>query len=762
MDFKSLLNKDQFAAVETQSQYVRIIAGAGSGKTRVLTYRIAYLVAEHHVEPNRILAIAFTNKVANEMKDRAQKLVEQLTSYFANLHISTFHSFCARFLRSEAKAIGYPSGFTIYDEDDQTRLIRSIGEGLGYRKGDPIIKTATQYIRRSKNKGLYPEDISIKNQFFKEEKECLKFYTLYEQQKESMFALDFDDLLLKTIRILKEFSGIREKWASRYDHILVDEFQDTNNVQYQLIRFLLRPDSSVYVVGDPDQTIYTWRGANQNIIMDFQKDFSPVETVILDRNYRSTEKILKSANVLIAKNKKRIPKNLYTEEKGGDDITLYRGNSAEEEAVFVASKIETLADKDKDEQGNANYSDIAVLYRSSYMTRPFEAELASRGIPYRIFGGLRFYERKEVKDLLAYFNLLLNEKDNIAFERIINVPKRGIGDTSVERIRSEAAAANVSEYEYLRNFAIHGEDSELQNRVVTAMDVLIGKMEDTKKKLTDKFEAYSGILRDFITSIGYFDYLKDIEEVDEDRVGNVNAMFDDITSFIKNHPESTFDEYLQNVTLLTSQDDMNEGNYVSLMTIHVSKGLEFNNVFVISMNQGSFPSMRSEDENGRDGKEEERRLCYVAMTRAKKKLFMSCNSGYSYVTDSRAMPSEFFEDAELKFPRSGYTPYNNSGYSKQSYDRSYQSHNSFFGDGGHISPFVEPEAPKKEPIRDELNGINDWKVGDRAHHEKFGDGVVSEVISESIIVITFESCGKKTLLSTHPMLSRLSSKGGQA
>lgn len=764
MDYASLLNEKQLAAVKTPSQYVRIIAGAGSGKTRVLTYRISYLISEKHVDPSRILAIAFTNKVATEMHDRALKLAQDVLGYAPNLHISTFHSFCARFLRTECKAINYPSGFTIYDEDDQQKLIKNIAVDLGYKKGDEIVKNATKYIQDKKTKGLYPEDIKIKFEAFKDEKECLKFYMLYEAKKSASYALDFDDLLLKTIEILSQNEIIRDKWASRFDHILVDEFQDTNDVQYKLMKLLLRNDTAIYVVGDPDQTIYTWRGANQNIILNFEKEYPNVETIILNENYRSTKTILDAANKLISNNKKRVPKDLYTNHAEGEKIETNMLPKAEDEAHWVGGKIASLAAQDKVD-GEPNYRNIAVLYRSSYMTRPFESELKDRGIPYRIFGGLRFYERMEVKDLLAYFNLMMNPLDNVAFERIANKPKRSVGDTSIERIRNEAAAHNLSEYDYLKSIEQYANESEVPTRVLTTLSALIVKMEETKNKLKDNLEVYSSVLKDFTTDIGYFDYLKDDENPDEDRIGNVNALFDDISHFINTHPESTFQEYLQNVTLLTSQDDMNAGNYVSLMTIHVAKGLEFDYVFVISMNEGAFPSMRAEMESGRDATEEERRLAYVAMTRAKKQLFCSCNTAYSYVTDSHAIPSRFFKEAGLTLPKSyAFTPveggssWNNPSSWNNTYNQS-KGTGDYFADNDAIH-----EAPKAEPVEEKpaTNGITDWKVGDKAHHEKFGDGVVVEIIDKNIIIVNFDTAGKKTLLASHPMLSRAASKGGEA
>ena len=760
MDYASLLNEQQLQAVETKSQYVRIIAGAGSGKTRVLTYRISFLISDLHVEPSRILAIAFTNKVANEMNDRASKLVHELLGYTPFLHISTFHSFCARFLRTECKCIGYPAGFTIYDEDDSSRLVKSIAESLGYRKGDEMVKKAKHYIDEQKLHGRYPEDITITKDSYEDEKICYKFYQQYELKKTISFALDFDDLLLKTIEILKQNAEVREKWQQRFDHILVDEFQDTNDIQYQLMKLLVRPETSIYVVGDPDQTIYTWRGANQGIILGFEKTFPGVETIILNQNYRSTKTILDAANHLIVNNKKRVPKDLFTNQGLGEPIAIKVAGGSEEEARWVGQEIAKIVRLAKRDDGQPDYRNIAVLYRSSYLTRPFEAELKDRGIPYMIFGGLRFYERAEVKDLLAYFNLLLNPADNVSFERIINVPRRGVGDVSLSRIGEEALAHSLSEYEYLRRFEEFANDSDIPTRVVTSLAALIGEMEATKKKLTENLEAYSSVLKDFAQNIGYLAYLAEEEDPEEDRLKNVQSLFDDISHYLNNNPSSSFSEYLQNVALLTSQDDMSGGNYVSLMTVHIAKGLEFNYVFVIGLMQGTFPSIRAESESGRDGVEEERRLAYVAITRARKKLYLSCNTAYSYVTDSRLEPSKFLSEAGLKIPE--YNDWSNPnpdyGYTRQ---KSQSNTGSFFSDGDSLNPFKEE---KPEPIVEKPtdNGIRDWHVGDEAHHEKFGDGKVVEIIDKNIIIVEFQGAGKKTLLATHPMLSRVKSKGGEA
>lgn len=748
-DYQSLLNSRQLEAVTTDSQYLRIIAGAGSGKTRVLTYRIAYLLDEKGVDPYSLLAVTFTNKAAREMQDRVAKLVPNAASF---LQVSTFHSSCARLLRKEAYRLSYPAGFTIFDEDDQEKLIKDIAMDKGLKKSDPLVKRALEYIRREKGRGHYPEDISVSEHSYQGEKECLSFYLEYESKKQDMLAFDFDDLVLMTIKVLKEFPDAREHWSNRFKYLLIDEFQDTNDYEYTLLKLLATPETSITVVGDPDQTIYTWRGANQSIIMRFPNEFAPCLDVVLDQNYRSTKPILDAANSLISHNKKRVPKKLYTSFEGGEPVTLRSSYNADDEARWVTEKIESIVS-----QNGGDYTKIAVLYRSSYVTRSFESSFASHQIPYRIFGGLRFYQRKEVKDVLAYFRLLLNPKDNISFERIANVPKRSVGEATIDRIRAIAEKEGISEYELICNIEKY-DVSSLPSRAVSALIMLSSKMEATKARLQDNMEVYSVILKDFITDLGYYQYIAEDQGIDEDRVANVNALFDDITHFISTHPESNFEEYLQNVTLLTSQDEINDGNYVSLMTVHTAKGLEFEHVFIIFLNDGTFPSGRAVDEEGRDGLEEERRLCYVAFTRAKRHLYLSCNRGYSFATDSTARPSQFFDEAGLiiKTQRDDrpFSPYGGG------YRRERPKTSSFFSDGDAISPFDEKpkEAPKPKPS----NGILDWQKGDRCRHEKFGDGTIKEVIDKSIVVVDFDDGNKKTLMASHPMLSRISKKGGQA
>lgn len=760
VDYAKLLNQNQLEAVETRNQYVRIVAGAGSGKTRVLTYRIAYLIEEMGVDPSRILAVTFTNKAAKEMKDRVARLVPKAALY---LHVSTFHSFCARFLREEAHQIGYPIGFTIFDEDDVKSLIRRIAEERGLKKSDPLVKLSIKYIDSKKTRGLYPEDITLNYESFEHEKDCLEFYTRYEELKREMFAFDFDDLLIVTLKILKAIPEVLEAWKKRFAHILIDEYQDTNDIQAELIRRLMNPETSLYVVGDPDQTIYTWRGANQKIIMDFPNYFRGCKDIILDQNYRSTGNILDAANKLISRNSHRVKKNLYTLSPSGSSITAKRFESRYDEARYVINEIMSIYHRER------TYGEIALLYRSSFVTEPFEKALAAKGIPYRIFGGLRFYQRREVKDVIAYFNLLLNPLDDVAFERIINAPTRGIGDVTLAKIRNGARDNKISEYQFVSNIDQYP-GYGIPSKAVSALTMLVVKMEETKERLTENLESYAAVLRDFITDIGYMTYIAEDQEPDEDRVANVNALFDDINNFIKDNPESTFSNYLQNISLLTAQDDMNlnNGDYVSLMTVHCAKGLEFDYVFIVGLNQGSFPSARASAERPDDGEEEERRIAYVAMTRAKKCLYMTCNSSYTYVSDTHSVPSQFFKEAGLSIPddsrRNTYGGYNNPRSSGSSWSRLWQDSSSddvIFDDGEPLMPFEEKKPtppPVKKPIS---NGITDWKVGDIAMHEKFGRGVVIQVIDSGTIVVAFDTAGKKTLVSTHPMLSK-GFKGGQA
>lgn len=734
MNYQNELNENQYNAVTTEAQHVRVIAGAGSGKTRVLTYRISYLISELNVEPWKILAITFTNKVASEMKNRVLNMIPEVSK---DLSIKTFHSFAAFFLRHEIPILGFPASFTILDEEDQTKLVKDIAAEMGFKRGDKIVGTTLSYIGKQKLLEKYPDDINIVKPAFEDEKTCLEIYQRYEEEKYKNFALDFDDLLLLTNRILEDYPEIRSKWQNRIDHILIDEFQDTNDVEYKMVKYLKKPEASLYVVGDPDQTIYTWRGANQNIILDLNKRYYDMITIVLDRNYRSTQAILNAANKLIAHNKLRVTKNLYTKENLGEAVNVHSSPSSRLEADYVAREISKLK-----QFGGYQYKDIALLYRSNYITMDFETALTRYQIPYKIYGGTKFYQRREIKDVLSYFHLIVNTKDDISFSRIMNVPKRGIGDSTEQLIKEEAKAANKSLYEYIRD--VDNKDSGVPNRILNSLKTMITNIEIARNDIEKNEEVFSKILEDMIWSLGYQDHLLKEDDGDE-RIENVRALFEDLRHFLKNNPESTFDEYLQNISLISAQDEVVDGDYVTLMTVHTAKGLEYPVVFVVRFNQGVFPNMRAMNEGGYLAIEEERRLAYVAMTRAKAKLYLTLSNDYSYVIQSNLGPSQFLKESgnEILVTRE------NNIFRSNKPNKPKEFH---FDDGDHLS--FENEAPIKQDFDDATNDVNDWHVGDIVIHKKLGRGVVIALEGDDIIKVDFEEQGIKSILGSHPSVSK--------
>lgn len=750
MDYRTLLNNKQFEAVSTDAKYARIVAGAGSGKTRVLTYRISYLISERDVKPSSIVAIAFTNKVAAEMKERALALVERKG---LGVRVSTFHSFCAKFLRKEIGVLNFPTNFTIFDDEDQDTLIKNIAVNHGYKKNDDIVKSTMSFISHNKCVGKYPEDINMPHFASDEAKEILQMFEEYEEEKSRMYALDFDDLLLRTVQILRDFPNIRHKTQDGISNLLIDEFQDTNDVQYELVKLLMSPEASLFVVGDPDQTIYTWRGANQNIILNFERDFRGAKSIILNQNYRSTKTILDTANKLISNNKKRVPKDLFTENNDGESITVKAFRSRDEEAKFVIDEIERI----RRSNPLLSYRDFAILYRAAYLTLPFETQLMRRAIPYEIYGGVKFFQRKEVKDVLAYFRLIYNTKDDISFERICNVPRRGLGKDALAKLKMEKEMRGLSYLEIIKE--LDKDDCGLRTTLRLSLKFLNDSIEKARARLEENLEAYPQILEDFITEIGYYNYLKSNDDGDE-RLENVKTLFDNILDFLRKNPESNFEEYLENAALQSSQDEIKDVDSVLLMTVHVAKGLEFPYVFVVSLNNGVFPSHRTVEES-EDGIEEERRLCYVAFTRAKKKLFVTCNTGYSFVLGEETSESQFMKEAGLE-TRKGYQGNTYiSNLNNRRYFSDYPARSSFFGDktvnkSGYYSDEPSHDVFEEEkPKEVETNGITNWQVGDKVHHQKFGEGIVIKVISDTMIRVNFDEVGEKTMLSNHKLLTRI-------
>lgn len=734
MDFTNLLNKEQLKGVTTDSKYVRVIAGAGSGKTRVLTYRIAHLLANELVLPYQILAWTFTNKAAKEIKERVTKICGEQKSLF----LGTIHSWCAAFLRREASYINYPKSFSILDEEDSLSVMKEVFVNNGFTKSDPKIKQCIGWISSKKTNGYQYKDIKDNELPNQELKLFMRMFGEYTQILEDRKSLDFDDLLLKTIEILRNYDEVRNKYCRYIRYILVDEFQDINDVQFDLITLLMDEGTSLYVVGDPDQTIYTWRGANHRIILNLEDSLkeidstSKVETIILDKNYRSTKEILKASNMLIEHNNERIKKVLEAVNEDGEKVKFYNARTNKEETHYIVS---TILDLKKNK--NVNLKDIVVLYRANYLTRELETTLSSYRIKYKVFGGQKFFQRKEIKDVLAYFRLLINDLDDTAFDRVINVPKRGMGPTTLERIVQASEEMGQTKFSYLRENINEAPVTVKQKASLVTMIKGINKLR-TKMESID--ELFVQELHDFIVNdLGYFDYLKeDDDNTWEDRRDNVEELFTSLRLQLIDDPTLTFEEFVNSAMLQSSQDEVSEGDYVSLMTVHTAKGLEYDYVFVYSLGEGVFPSQRAVLESRR-GIEEERRLAYVAFTRAKKRLYLSSNQDYNFSIQGPLRPSRFIKEAGL--------------ISDDRFTFGRREEQPFYKPQGMIKKDI---SPKPQIDMRKTNGVDKWNVGDRVNHEKLGDGVVVEILNQ-LIVIKFDdtSLGKKTFLGSHIAIKKL-------
>lgn len=706
-DYLLNLNDRQLQAVTTKSQYVRVIAGAGSGKTRVLTTRILYLIDQWGIPSENILAITFTNKAAKEMKDRIEKMVDDNGN---SSFISTIHSFCLYFLRREIKVLDYPSNFSVIDADDQKLIIKEAIKQYDIENTKGEINNILNYISNNKAAGI---DCLAALDMANNDKYTMyaKAYQYYMDRCKQQYYLDFDDLLLFTNRILKTKSQIKEKWQKKYQFILVDEFQDIDNVQYELISHLASATSYVYVVGDPDQTIYSWRGANINIILDFDKKFKNAETIILNQNYRSTQNILNGANSLISYNKNRVKKDLISQNSAGDKIIHFSAGSEESESMYIVDKINSFLAK-----GN-NYQDIAILYRSNYLSRSIEKRLVDYHIPYIIYGGIRFYERKEIKDMLAYLKML-SIKDDISVKRTINIPKRGIGDKSIDALFDYARENNLSLYQAIDTYQGSGE------KKMKAYKQLIDELteQSNDKSLTDLFDMV-------FQQSGYREMLTNSKDPeDANRLENIKELMNDIEDFSKSNVDATLDDYLANVALYTDIQNSSDENVVRLMTVHAAKGLEFDIVFVCALSDGIFPSQRSIEESGNKGLEEERRLAYVAFTRARKVLILTDNRGFSYSEGASKRPSRFIEEIDSQYLKD---------YNKVVNDNYYNSSSSTV-----ISHNKTVTSSK-------------YKNGDKVYHDVFGEGIVLKSEGGNVQIAFSFPYGVKTIAASFPKLHKM-------
>ena len=630
------LNKVQQEAVKAIKGPVLVLAGAGSGKTRTLTYRIAYLIQEKKVKPSQILAVTFTNKAAKEIK---QRVAELLGADIAPLWIGTFHSVCARIMRKEGKYLGYENNFTIYDVDDQVRALKKVISNLGIPQQKYPPKLIQSRLSRIKNQFHYPEEIDQHNG---NGLDALlpEIYKAYQEYLKSNNALDFDDLLMKPIELFNENPKLREKYARKFRYIMIDEYQDTNRAQYLLIKKLVGKDQNLFVVGDEDQAIYGWRGADLQNILNFNKDYPQARLFKLEENYRSYRNILDASNSVVKNNTERIGKNLWSSKDEGDKIEVYVASREDDEAKHIIEIIH-----EEMYTYNRNFKDIAILYRTNAQSRIIEDVLRKNAISYNVVGGIKFYERKEIKDILAYLKLIVNPADDVALKRIINFPLRGIGDTTVSKIEKFAEMENIT------LFAASGRVKEIASiSPVMSSNVLgfynvIKKFIALQKKLSaeelaSSLAAETGIEHHYQTEYDQYE--------SENRLGNIRELFSSIEMFSNERKSEKRDNglaaYLEEVSLMSDVDNWNSAsNAVTLMTLHSAKGLEFPVVCISGLEMGLLPLQRSN--SNLNELEEERRLFYVGMTRAQKKLYLSyAEKRMKYGTLTENMPSRFLEE----------------------------------------------------------------------------------------------------------------------
>ncbi len=729
----TILNPQQRQAVEATEGPLLILAGAGSGKTRVLTHRIAYLIEEKQVAPYHILALTFTNKAAKEMRDRIARLVSDGAG---SIWMHTFHGFCARILSMEIEALGFDRKFSIYDDTDTQSLIGHIIKDMNLNDKIYTKRMLAGIFSGAKNHSLNPE---AHLQAECQPQQIIDAFRMYQSRLHGANALDFDDLLLYAIELFEKFPDVLEKYRDKFRYILVDEYQDTNLAQYHIVSMLAKEHRNICVVGDDDQSIYGWRGADVRNILEFEKDFPGATVIRLEQNYRSTEKILACANAVIKNNDSRKEKSLWTEEKGGAPVTVAETENERDEAALICSNIASAVRK------GARYDDFAILYRTHAQSRIMEILLNSYNIPYRVFGGTSFFARAEVKDIIAYFRLLHNPSDNEAFLRVVNVPRRGIGAVAIQELRDFAAQRDEP------LFAAVLEADELTSRAKTRF-VEFGSL------ISGLFAYYSThtlseFASELLEEIGYEQYLReDKKENYETREEIVLELLGYVSEFEKqfNDPDDdVMHAFLSNIALFSNQDAVEEENgCVSLMTLHTAKGLEFPNVFICGLENALFPSSKSMYDPIK--LEEERRLCYVGITRAMKQLTLCyARERTIYGKTEYTMPSMFLEEmrgvVELPSRKSRVKEYT---------ERAASVKLPVFGQGKVPTIPIAAAKPVAMPAAKDFS----CSVGDRVRHKAFGEGTVVSLDgagTTQIVQIVFDNKTEKKFAAAYAPIERL-------
>lgn len=762
MSIYDTLNEPQREAVLHTDGPLLILAGAGSGKTRVLTHRIAYLIDERGVNPWNILAITFTNKAAEEMRQR----VDSLVSFGAeSIWVSTFHSACVRILRRFIDRLGYDNRFTIYDTDDQKTLMKEVCRKVDIDTKVYKERNLLAAVSSAKNEMILPDEFELNAGGDFGQLKIAKVYREYEAQLKANNALDFDDLLVKTVQLLETQPDVLEYYQERFRYIMVDEYQDTNTVQFRLVRLLAGKYRNLCVVGDDDQSIYKFRGANIRNILDFEHEFPDAHVVRLEQNYRSTGNILNAANGVIRNNRNRKEKTLWTDNGDGEKIQLRQFDTAFDEAEYIAEDIK------KEVQEGASYNDSAVLYRTNAQSRLFEEKFIAMNIPYKIVGGINFYARREIKDLLAYLKTVDNGQDDLAVRRIINVPKRGIGLTTINRIQESADERGIGFYEaLLAPDLIPG-----VGRSASKLDSFAALIEYFKGQ-TEK-ESITDLLREIIEKTGYVESLEAEDKVEaESRIENIDELVNKAAAYEEDcqdrGEEASLSGFLEEVALVADIDSLDEDqDYVVLMTLHSAKGLEFPHVYLAGMEDGLFPSYMTITSDDNEDLEEERRLCYVGITRAEEKLTLTCarrrmvrgetqfNKMSRFIKE---IPMELIDTGNRKIEEGTQIPVQNTySHAKEAFRaRPFASQFSASQSSGKTTgkqPFSSLQ--KGSQILAGKSGSLSYQVGDRVRHTKFGEGIVLEIKEggrDYEVTVEFDSAGVRKMFAMFARLVKVS------
>ena len=749
MSIYDTLNEQQKEAVFHTEGPLLILAGAGSGKTRVLTHRIAYLIEERGVNPWNILAITFTNKAAGEMRER----VDRLVGFGAeSIWVSTFHSTCVRILRRYIDRIGFDTNFTIYDSDDQKSLMRDVCRVLDVDTKKYKERMFLSAISAVKDEMITPDEYELNAAGDFGKQKIAQVYREYERQLHANNALDFDDLLLKTVQLFQTQPDVLESYQERFRYIMVDEYQDTNTVQFKFVSLLAAKYQNLCVVGDDDQSIYKFRGANIRNILNFEQEFQNARVIKLEQNYRSTQNILNAANAVIQNNRGRKDKTLWTDNGDGEKVHLRQFDTAYDEAEFVADDIR------KNIENGGTYQDYAILYRTNAQSRMFEEKFVACNIPYKIVGGVNFYARREIKDLLCYLKTIDNGRDDLAVRRIINVPKRGIGLTTITRIQESAAAREIGFYEALLGLDLIPGVA----RAASKLDSFVALIEYFKRRSDEV--SITDLMNEIIEKTGYIENLEAEDKEDaQARIENIEELVSKIAAYEEQcaaeQVKPSLSQFLEEVALVADIDSLEENpDYVVLMTLHSAKGLEFPHVYLVGMEDGLFPSYMTITSDNDEDLEEERRLCYVGITRAEQELTMTCarkrmtRGETHYNRMSRFLqeiPKELMENGSLPFDKemqkerelirqNAYTQ------AKQAFrQKPFQNYG--------IQKGAKAFAVSKE------KGL-DYQVGDRVRHIKFGEGTVKGILEggrDFEVTVEFDTAGVKKMFATFAKLKKI-------